>query len=436
MITEIVFRITTNQLRIVTQTLEDNGPESVVLAKCGKAQADLTPDCKRLVWCFNKKIECFTYSVANEKLATLKFENEFYCIIANNIEILKRVAINSRHILWAFSENDNVKVFIKENDSLNFVAISMIIGHDLRILCDGKNPMLLESNLADVFFQRTRQAFGEGTVHFLSHLTVAVVGVSGTGSIVAEQLYRLGIKRIILVDDDIVEYRNLNRIINSTMEDAKIEKKKVFVLRDAYQRIGLPTEIISIPTLIKEAETIHLLSACDIIFGCLDSVEGRMHLNRINTYYSIPYFDLGVTLKSNNGSIQDISGSIRYVMPGDSSLLSRGDITPEMLRSETMRRKYPGQYESELKEGYIKGSNENSPAVISVNMFVSSIGVLDFLSRIHPYRDDDVQNDKIETIRVSIVGLRFSLDEPKDPDQELSRHLGEGDSMPLLGIIL
>ena len=49
----------------------------------------------------------------------------------------------------------------------------------------------------------------------LSRLTAVVVGVSGSGSIVAEQLARLGFGRVILIDFDKVEKKNLNRILNA-----------------------------------------------------------------------------------------------------------------------------------------------------------------------------------------------------------------------------
>ncbi|MDR0909744.1 MAG: hypothetical protein LBM77_08250 [Spirochaetaceae bacterium] len=55
------------------------------------------------------------------------------------------------------------------------------------------------------------------------------------------------------------------------------------------------------------------------------------------------------------------------------------------------------------KEGYIKGVVENSPAVISVNMAMASFVVLEFLTRIHPYRVDDFRNEHIEGFRFNFL---------------------------------
>ncbi len=57
-----------------------------------------------------------------------------------------------------------------------------------------------------------------------------------------EQLARLGVKEIVLVDHDKIEDRNLNRITNSKKND--IGKPKVDILANAIESIGLGTEIL------------------------------------------------------------------------------------------------------------------------------------------------------------------------------------------------
>ncbi len=74
------------------------------------------------------------------------------------------------------------------------------------------------------FTRRHAQAFGSGTTDLLQRLSVAVVGCSGTGSPVVEQLTRLGVGRLVLVDPDVVEEKNLNRILNATIEDARVKR--------------------------------------------------------------------------------------------------------------------------------------------------------------------------------------------------------------------
>ena len=85
------------------------------------------------------------------------------------------------------------------------------------------------------------QAFDEGTIERLRRLSFAVIGASGTGSPIVEQLMRLGAGVIVIVDDDHMEGRNVNRILNSTMRDVRDKRLKVDVLGDAVERTGLGT---------------------------------------------------------------------------------------------------------------------------------------------------------------------------------------------------
>ncbi len=72
----------------------------------------------------------------------------------------------------------------------------------------------------------------------IAHMKIAVVGCSGTGSIVIEQLARLGVGELVIVDPDKVEKKNLNRILNTTLSDAEKKKYKVDVLKSAIASFG------------------------------------------------------------------------------------------------------------------------------------------------------------------------------------------------------
>ncbi|OMP68714.1 HesA/MoeB/ThiF family protein [Domibacillus epiphyticus] len=285
------------------------------------------------------------------------------------------------------------------------------------------------------FMKRTGQAFGKGTTEILKTLSIGVVGVSGTGSPTAEMLYRLGVGELVLVDDDIVKDINVGRIYNSTIADAEAKRYKVELMADALERIGLPTKIVPICKNLYYPEVIQLLAQCDIIFGCMDSVEGRDTLNRLCVYYNIPYFDLGVKIKANGyGGVDQVCGTVHYLQPDGSSLSSRKVYTPDKLRTENMKRKNPDLYLQLLEDKYIEGANEESPAVISVNTLVSSLAVNELLCRIHPIRDDPNDNKKITSITVSLTQTRLVTDNEKEPCPVLSHYAGRGNILPLLGL--
>ena len=291
----------------------------------------------------------------------------------------------------------------------------------------------IEEDLLPEFTIRNSQALGMGTARLLNRLSIAVVGCSGTGSPVIEQLARLGVQKLVLVDPDPIEEKNLNRIINSRMSDVDQERKKVDILDSAIKQMGLGTKLEAISENICTTRAVEAVAECDIIFGCMDGSEGRHLLNRLATYYQIPYFDVGVKLEADGkGNISQICGSVNYLQPGKSSLLSRNIITLEGIEAEGMMRTNPELHEKQYKEKYIKGVNVDSPAVISINMHYASMAVMEFLARIHQFRDDT--NNCFAQYGSSLTQSRIFYFSESEFEQcmALIKHVGKGDRSPLL----
>ncbi len=282
---------------------------------------------------------------------------------------------------------------------------------------------------------RTAQAFGEKTLNLLNSLRVGVVGCSGTGSWVIEQLSRLGVKELVLVDPDVIEHKNLNRIINSTLKHAEKNTPKVKAIASIIKRIGTKTKVKVFHTDLFDIEVLQYLATCDVLFGCMDTVDGRDLLNRLATFYNVPYFDLGVRLDADGqGGINVACGSVHFLLPGGSSLLSRNVYTPEALRAATLRRSNPAQFESELKEGYIKGAKVESPAVISINGMCATLAVNNLLARIHPFRVDS--NDEIRHQWFDLINGAFGNNTGGSRCEVLKRYAGRGDISPFLDCYL
>ena len=279
--------------------------------------------------------------------------------------------------------------------------------------------------------RRVAQTFGAGTYDTFSKLKIAVIGCSGTGSLVIEQLVRNGVGELLLVDPDIMEEKNLNRMPNTTIADAINNKAKVAIYKSAIEKIGFNTKVVARKQNLIDYDTILSVAGCDIVFGCMDTIEGRHILNRLATFYMVPYFDLGVKLVADGkGSVNEVCGSVHYVQPGGSSLLSRKLYTNEELRAESLSRTDPEQYDSLRKEGYIKHANEEKPAVISVNMMVAAMAVNELLARVHPFRSEP--NSNYAQQRFSLVNGLFLNEDDGAPCEVFAKHVGRGDVLPLL----
>jgi hypothetical protein len=284
------------------------------------------------------------------------------------------------------------------------------------------------------FALRTIQAFGEKTYLLLKSLTIGVVGCSGTGSPVIEQLTRLGVGKLILVDPDIIEEKNLNRILHATQNDVREGTTKVGALKRAIEAIGLGTKVeIFESNLFDDLNLLKELVKCDFIFGCMDSIDGRHLLNQLCSFYLLPYLDLGVRLEADGkGGILKICGSVHYIQPFKSSLLTRGVYTIEDVRAAGQYRKNPNEFTNLKKEGYIKNINVDNPAVISVNMQIASHAVNEFLNRIHSFKNSSPNEYACSTIDIS-DGYIVNVPESDYPEDEyLILKAGLGDVKPFI----
>lgn len=309
-----------------------------------------------------------------------------------------------------------------------------------RILIAGDTIRIYPASLKTVVSDcgsRTAQAFGDKTYTQLRNLKIGVIGCSGTGSPAIEQLARYEIGNIIIVDPDKIEFKNLNRILNSTYSDAESKQFKTEVAERSIHQMGLGTDVkTSQLNLFDSVELLLQLATCDILMGCVDSVDGRDLLNLLSTYYLIPYFDLGVKLEADGkGNISDISGSVHYVQPGRSSLLTRGIYTSDDLRAAHEMRRNPEQFAELVKHSYVKNINVDRPAVISINMMISCMAVNELLNRLHPFRSDSPSEYAVNSISITNNYFVAVNERDLEVDRSLVKLVGRGTVSPFLGLL-
>lgn len=324
----------------------------------------------------------------------------------------------------------NGKMFGRAIDSeINFIPLSVIkvVGDDLHFWYGDETTSFIPEHS-----QRTAQFLGQATFEMFQKLRIGVVGYSGTGSPFVEALTRSCVGCLVLIEPDIVEHKNRNRIFHTTAEDADGRVPKIDVARRSVETAGFGTRLITMQcNLFDSVEAIQALAECDIVFGCMDSIDGRYLLNRLATFYSIPYFDIGVKLEADGkGSIDQACGTIHYLQPGKSSLLSRGVFTLEQVRAASLKRTDPAHYEEQVRSKYIVGIQEDRPAVIHINMIAAGLAIDAMLSRLNPYKCDE--NSEFASLTFSLVhGEMFRASEGPVCNV-FSRHVGRGDLNPLL----
>jgi proteasome lid subunit RPN8/RPN11 len=313
------------------------------------------------------------------------------------------------------------------------MALINVVGDDLHFWYADAGSVELPT-----FVASHAQAFDEGTIKRMRRLSIAVIGCSGTGSPIVEQCMRLGASELVLVDDDRIEDRNVNRILNSTIRDARDARSKVDVLADAIERTDIGTRVIRLTKNLWDPEVIRIVAQCDLMIGCMDTIDGRFLLNTLATYYTLPYLDIGVRLDTvrtgpNQGRIREICGSIHYLQPGRSSLVSRGLFTMAEVAGAGLRRNDPAAHAQQVRDGYIAGVAVHRPAVISVNMFAAALAVTELLARLHPFREEP--NSSYATTTFSFASMELITEPEEIPCPILYDSVGIGDAIPLLGLL-
>lgn len=312
------------------------------------------------------------------------------------------------------------RIYDKSHNSSE-VGLIYSVGHEIK-------------NLSNKY-KCNAMAFSDDMAKDLSTLTACIVGVSGTGSIVAEMLARLGVGRLILIDFDVIEYKNLNRILNSTIKDAEEKILKTEMFAKAIKAHHPNTDVIVISSSINNYNAILHASDADVIFSCVDSIEGRHYCDLMCKAFLCPLIDIGVTIptssKNESISIADVCGRIDYVHPDGPSLSDRRVVTPELLRRDYLEKFAPTELEAQMREGYIKGLHQEAPSVISINMRAAADGVNEWLARFFLYRHES--NQQYSRAIFSLASMEVDYFSDDDFTTTNSQIFGHGLSEPILG---
>ncbi len=162
---------------------------------------------------------------------------------------------------------------------------------------------------------RQIQAFGEEGQRQVQRLRVAVVGLGGTGSVVVQQLAYLGVTDYILVDPDVIDASNLNRVVGAVPSDIG-NKHKVEIAQSIITSQRPHARITIIRDDVLKPDATRSLREAHIVFCCTDSEASRHLLNQFAYQYWIPVIDVGVGIHVQTHAPIQIAGRVAMLSPG------------------------------------------------------------------------------------------------------------------------
>lgn len=284
------------------------------------------------------------------------------------------------------------------------------------------------SNIAPIFDRNVR-AFGPKIQSVLGNLTVAVVGAGGTGSSVAEQLVRLGVRHLLLFDADRLTASNVTRVYGSTPAD--VGELKVDVLAGHLRRIAPDVNVSTVSAMTTLERTARRLASADLVFGCSDDNAGRLVLSRLATYFLTPVIDVGVLLSSGrSGELQGIDGRITTLTPGTACLVCRDRVDLERASAEL---KTPEERQRLVDEGYAPALGQTEPAVVAFTTAVAAAAVNELLDRLIGYGPPDRPTETLLRIHERETSTNHSLPRLRHYCHRDQGKWGAGNEEPFLG---
>ena len=170
-----------------------------------------------------------------------------------------------------------------------------VVGRQFRV---SFNPGLRPEPALRASQVRTVSAWGPAVQADLARLRVGVIGAGSVGAQVAESLARTGVAEITLYDFDVVEEKNLDRLLHATIEDAIAHRPKVEVLRRGLLKssTALNPVIRALQVSIVEPDGLADALDMDVLFCCVDRPWGRQVANYLAYVHLIPVVDGGVSV--------------------------------------------------------------------------------------------------------------------------------------------
>lgn len=277
-------------------------------------------------------------------------------------------------------------------------------------------------------FDRNVRAFGTAVQQTLGDLTIGIVGCGGTGSVVAEQLIRLGVRHVILVDPDELSQSNLTRVYGSTALD--VGQPKVEVLARHLVRISPEVRCETFQSMITLESAARHLIGCDVVFGCTDDNAGRLVLSRLATYLITPVIDCGVLLSSDGtGELTGIDGRVTVLSPGHACLICRGRIDLARAGAELLT---PAERVRRENEGYAPALALTEPAVVAFTTLVGATAVSELLERLIGYGPKERPSEVLLRCHEREISTNVALPLEEHYCHPSSGKLGVGMTQPFL----
>jgi hypothetical protein len=312
------------------------------------------------------------------------------------------------------------------------------IGRSIRLIRVGTQSPV-PTVRQEAIHNRQILAFGEPGQALVEATRVGIVGAGGTGSPLAEQLVRLGVSDLVLVDrDPVFDPSNLSRVYGSRYSDAYPpwwrrlgrRRTKLELVAAHLRSINPALRLAAIHGDVTADAVSRRLRGLDVLFICTDNHHwGRAVVNQIAYQYLIPVVNVGVALDGEEGAIRGAIGTVQILRPGMGCLWCAGSLDSTRIREEAL----PEAERLRLQaEGYAQGLDDPAPSVVTITTTASGLAGTMFLQLATDFMGPAGEISRLNYLPLEGLVARGRV--PAKPDCVCSKYKGRGDlsSLPVM----
>lgn len=167
--------------------------------------------------------------------------------------------------------------------------------------------------LDDDKFERSKR-IKQLDIKRIHNANVLLVGAGALGNEVGKNLVLSGYRNITIVDMDHIVKSNLNRCVYFSEDDAGKKRKKAEVLAN---RLNESDNDVKAKHMIVKIQDLpeKFIASFDVVFGCVDNIAARLHINAHCYAHNVHYID---------GGTDGLVGRVYAVIPPHTSCIECG----------------------------------------------------------------------------------------------------------------
>ena len=172
-------------------------------------------------------------------------------------------------------------------------------------------------------WSRTAGALGADTWQLLRRQTVAIIGCGRSGSTAAQMAALLGVRKLVLVDQDRVEASNLDAMPG--LQESDVGRFKAETVGEMVGRSRSDLAVTALRMSAANPIVWPHLKEADLIITAVDRDEPRWIAARLASLYLKPHLDIGTGIFEAHGE-RVMGADIRLLVPGEGCICCVGGL--------------------------------------------------------------------------------------------------------------